>query len=508
MYRRKKTANNEIKKNISTETTVTDSVAGNTRIENVDACSETNTKEGKPQKVNAVLKSKVELHENKTKVHEGASGSSHKKYKTQKVLMDNIPEGSDSSVSEKVAEADAKVTAQRSKKSKMWSLIFLLINIAILAVVLAFQLSSDAGVLSFGDLIFLSGNNLWFLLAAFGTFLLLMFFRSLRYQVLLHQATKVSRPFLSYKVAAVGRYYECLTPLATGGQPFQIYYMTKRGVKGSTASSVPLAEFIYVQFAFVFTCTSVLIFSEVIAGGLDHVLYTIAVVSTIVNFTLMALLLFLSVSKKIGPRLTIGVLKLLTKMRIIKNYQATYRKVMRFVHDYQKTMRYYMSNIFTTLTMLAVSFLLIFLNAVIVFFVCCTFKGFDITLLPTIFLLMVLLDAIMCFVPWPGAGGVAEVSFQTLFAHSLVALPGGTIFWAMLLWRFFSYYIFLFQGGGVLVYDYFIGNKKIPRTIERVNEIARRKQLRQAEKEGKLVDAETINASEESAPIEKHADSN
>ena len=77
--------------------------------------------------------------------------------------------------------------------------------------------------------------------------------------------------------------------------------------------------------------------------------------------------------------------------------------------------------------------------------------------------------------PIPGGSGVAEISFSALFS---VLFEDGTLFWGMLFWRIMNYFVYLFQGLVVLVYDFAYGNKKnkisLKKYKEKENEILRR----------------------------------
>ena len=364
-----------------------------------------------------------------------------------------------------VIEAEEKTKKQKSKKSKILSLIFFIINIAIIAVIIITQSLKDDSMASIGDMFAVA--NFWYLLAALGAFALLMVTDTFRWWLLIFRSTKHSRPFLSYKTMALGKYYDNITPLATGGQPFQIYYMAKRGIKGSTASSIPFAIYIFNQLVAVGVSLSVLIFSKKIAGGLDPTVFTAAVIGVALNTTIMLFIFLLSISKKIGPTLTIWVLKLLHKMHIIKDYTALFRKVMRFVSEYQKTFRYFVSNFFITTTMLVSSFLNIVVKFIIPACVVCMFNNghFDWATYSAVFIWCTLIDSVLSYIPWPGAAGVAEISYVTMFAY--FSLSSGTVVWAMLIYRIFQYYIYLIQGLLVLSYDFLFGNKKIEKTNAR-----------------------------------------
>ena len=388
-------------------------------------------------------------------------------------------------VAEELAkEAEQKAKQQKSKKSKTLSLIFFIINIVIIVAAIAISASQEEGMVSISKMFEVA--NLWYLLFAFLAFGLLMCFEALRYYILIWKSTKHSRPFLSYKVAAIGRYYDNITPLATGGQPMQIYYLKKRGVKASTASTMPFAIYIFNQLLSFIISISVLIFSEKIAGGLSTGVYTAAVVGICINTLIMFFVFTLSFSKKVGPVVTIWILKLLHKMHIIKDYTSLYRKVMRFVSEYQKTFRYFVSNIVNFVMMTGSSLLVIGTKYLIPTFVVCMFnkEGFTFETYSAVFIWCVLIEAVLSYIPWPGAGGVAEVTYTTMFAY--FALSSGTTLWAMLIYRLFQYYAFLIQGFAVITYDFVIGNKKIEKNNQRLKQIDEERRKKKLEKLNKM----------------------
>ena len=69
----------------------------------------------------------------------------------------------------------------------------------------------------------------------------------------------------------------------------------------------------------------------------------------------------------------------------------------------------------------------------------------------------ILVELATKYIPIPGGTGVAEISFSALFAS---LFNDGTLFWAMLFWRIMNYFIYLFQGLIILLYDFAYGNKK------------------------------------------------
>ena len=51
-----------------------------------------------------------------------------------------------------------------------------------------------------------------------------------------------------------------------------------------------------------------------------------------------------------------------------------------------------------------------------------------------------------------------EITFTIIFSN--IGGLGGETFWALLLWRFATYYFYLLQGIVIIVYDTVYGNKK------------------------------------------------
>ena len=50
-----------------------------------------------------------------------------------------------------------------------------------------------------------------------------------------------------------------------------------------------------------------------------------------------------------------------------------------------------------------------------------------------------------------------EITFSALFSSYFT---GGRLFWAVLLWRFMTYYLYIFIGITIQAYDVFYGNRK------------------------------------------------
>lgn len=353
-------------------------------------------------------------------------------------------------------EAEQTIAKHKSKKSKIVNLIFFLVNIGVVVGILTYQLLNQE-VMDISTL--LTSNLNWgFLVLAFVAFALNIFFDSLRTNRLVKKASGRSRPFLSYKVVALGRFYDAITPMSTGGEPFQIIYLKTHGLSASASISAPMGRYVLSQLTGVLMSTIAMIVAastDVISGV--NLISIAFYVGYSLNLFITLLTIFLSVSKAVGKKIVVGILKFLHKIKIVKNYEKQYNKVLKTVNDYQTTMQEFAKN--------KGSFVLLFLESIaqylvqytIPFFIACAFLGFRTDVLLELAIGNIMIDVAAGFIPLPGGTGMSELSFTALFASLFTE---GTLFWAMLIWRFMSYYIYLLQGLALTIYDYFVGNKK------------------------------------------------
>lgn len=362
-----------------------------------------------------------------------------------------INEVEEKNTEEKLGEAHNEIVKQKSKKKTITNALMFGLNIIIVVAILVSQiLSSEITPLSWNWL------KLQYVPIILIAFALVMFLETFRVTLLLKQSTKKSRPAICYKMIAIGRYWDCITPMSTGGQPFQIFYLNKRGVDAGTAISIPLARYVIFQLAW----TAVSIFATIYSAKnfTEANLVSVAsYVGFIINLVMIVGVLILSWSKKIGKLLVVKGIRLLQKMKIVKNYEKVYDKVMTTVNGFQTTMASYTKKMGTFLLMLLLQLLQFIINFSIPFLIYLLLGGNDLSMYLPITVYTLLIELASGFIPTPGGTGMSEVAFTIAFAS---LYPNGTVFWGLLLWRFMNYYIYIVQGFVVLMYDYIRGNKK------------------------------------------------
>ena len=211
------------------------------------------------------------------------------------------------------------ITFSRPPKAKRWlNWLFLAINLAVISVIFAYQSHTD-GVVDFATF-FRTQNGLMLLGIALGLFFLMMLVEVCKIALLVKRTTGKWNWKLSYKISALGRYYDCLTPFSSGGQPFQIYQLHKNGLSMEAATGIPMGKFVYYLIGVCAVSIGLLVFNGILGTNLNSYVVLAAFIGIGVDLLLLALLLSFAFSKKNALRLVLKIIGVLTKLRLIKNY--------------------------------------------------------------------------------------------------------------------------------------------------------------------------------------------
>ncbi len=355
-------------------------------------------------------------------------------------------------VEAKIEESNKEVNEfqNKDKKKKIKNILFFIFNIVLVAAILMWNIFTTE---DFEPFKFKEINLVYFLIAM--VFLAgIMIVDVISVHRMIYRKTLRSRWALSYKSLSILRYYDAVTPLSSGGQAFMVTYLTGRDVPGSTSLSIPIAKLLFQQVSWLIVTFVCLIIS--FTNGMTTLVSAASIIGFILSFLMVVVILFFSLSRKLGTKIVSWGLRVLVKLHILKDYDKYYGKVVRFVEDYQNIMKEYSKAKFAIIYQLILHLARFVLLFSIPFFICCIFKGFDGSKFGEFFVYTALIDLASSFIPLPGGTGMNEITFTALFKGYL----GGKTFWALLLWRFCSYYFYLLQGLGVLTYDTLFGNRK------------------------------------------------
>ncbi|MBQ7500823.1 MAG: flippase-like domain-containing protein [Clostridia bacterium] len=304
----------------------------------------------------------------------------------------------------------------------------------------------EFGPASTAERVPISSINLNYLLLALAAFVLAMAAESAKYYFMIFDVTGGKKlPWLAYKVAIYGKYYDNITPFGSGGQPFQIYHLQKTGIPLGDAAALPIAGFTSSQIAFVILALTMFIAN----GGVTKMVgFRIAAYAGLLFYLFVPLTLILFAIFPNGTsRMIEFVIKIGWKIKIVKNVSKTVDKIKSTLIEYRAGMVRILSKKKTFARVLLLSFIYQIGILSIPFFVIIAFGGsvnwFD------VFTMTLLVYASVTVVPTPGNAGAAEGAFYTLFQ----TLSQANLFWAMLVWRFFVFYLVIIVGFATSSYE-------------------------------------------------------
>lgn len=334
-----------------------------------------------------------------------------------------------------------KKSGKKSPKKIILTILFILINVAVIAITGFNEFGNSENAAKLSEVTF----NFWWLLPAFACFAIAMFIEISKYTLMMRKSfdiKKVGGRLKARKIARrtyfIGRYYDNITPAAIGGQPFQIYFMNKSGLPGGYSTTIPIICMITGQIGFMIIAVLAFLFGSATISN-AALIATACFGLLFYAFWPIAVLIATFLPKATAELITVGV-KFLAKLHIVKDREKAIKKAEDGVNEYATCVKSILKTRGLFLRTIILSVVFHILISSIPFFVITAFGG-NVDFLAC-FVTTVAVTSAVYFVPTPGNAGAAEGTFYFVFS----SLGGGCVFWAMLTWRFFSYYVYIILG--------------------------------------------------------------
>lgn len=275
----------------------------------------------------------------------------------------------------------------------------------------------------------------------------------------------------------VGFYFSGITPSATGGQPMQLYYMHRRGISVPDATlSLLLANIAYQIVIMAYGLIMLALRFRFVQSAVRGMTVLIIFGYVVAGLVLLALF-FVMFSKGFARRVIHGGIRLLSRLRIVKDADRTTASADKQIDDYtqgarviRQRPRLFAEVLLATVAQVTCSYL-------VPFFI---YKSFGLTGANVVDLIAVqaILFIAVSYLPLPGAVGASEKGFVSMFS---MFFPAATIVPAMLLSRGISFYVLLLVSGVVTAVVHLRTPKEAPQK-EAVDDAA--KQISERAKTG------------------------
>ena len=251
----------------------------------------------------------------------------------------------------------------------------------------------------------------------------------------------------------IGFFYSNITPGASGGQPMQVNSMRKAGVPVGNGTSAVTIRLIFNQLMIsVLSLTFWLFNRDFVNQQLGGAVW-FARVGWVINFAVVPLVLLAAFQRSLIRKLAFGLVGLLSRLHLVRDVESTQQRIASILDTYHSAIHDLLTSpgqilfqcLCSTLSLLALTGSIVFV-----------YYAFGLSGTPWYHVLTIslLLFVSASYTPLPGASGAQEGGFMYYFNG---IFPGGTKGLALLIWRFFTYYLFLFVGVFIVLLE------KIPR---------------------------------------------
>ncbi|WP_163655076.1 lysylphosphatidylglycerol synthase transmembrane domain-containing protein [Listeria sp. PSOL-1] len=289
--------------------------------------------------------------------------------------------------------------------------------------------------------------NLWWILIAF----ICMAFSWIFEAIVLHNTVKPSKPdqhfFSSFRITMGGQFFNMITPMQTGGQPAQLFMLTRQGMDAGAASSVLLIKFIIYQAMIVINFIVVLIFGfHYLMTDVIQVKFLV-ITGFLVHSAVIVGLIFVAKSQRVTTKIVhflfIPIAWVIKKERSNRMKQLIDEKIASFHVEIERISKdrkiIFKASFYTTLQL--------WIYFTIPYFILIGIGVHDVSLYMAItFHAFIMMFATV--MPTPGGSGGAEYTFTLLLTGFMSSVK---LLTALLIWRIITYYSCIIFGGIALM---------------------------------------------------------
>ena len=324
-----------------------------------------------------------------------------------------------------------------SKLNKKFNIVILIV---VTLLVLYFSLKDN-----FKEVINQIANmNKWYLLVAFTLLLIFYLFKSLS---MYSFCKKMNRDFKfreSIQLILRTQFFNAVTPFATGGQPYQIYYLKKCGIDYASSTGIVLQNFIVYQIALVLLGLVALFVNQIfdLFEG-SKLLARLIALGFIINTVVIVIMFMVAFSKKMNKRIIGFGINLLTKLKIVKNKEEKLKEWDTNINNFYASAKKLLDDKKTFIGNIVFNFFALCTHYMIPLFILYAMGEFNAVNVGISIVASAYVMIIGSFVPIPGGTGGLEYGFVTFFGNFIT---GSKLSALMLVWRFITYYFSMILG--------------------------------------------------------------
>ncbi|SHH95676.1 lysylphosphatidylglycerol synthase transmembrane domain-containing protein [Sporanaerobacter acetigenes] len=260
----------------------------------------------------------------------------------------------------------------------------------------------------------------------------------------------------SLKIAIIGQYYSAITPFSTGGQPVQVYLMSKEDISVPKGSLILFNKFIIYQMAVTFYSLVMFMLKLSFIFSKAKAALPFVIVGFVLNLLVLVGIILLFYRPEWIKPIVLYVYKFLNKMKIMKDIDKYVNRLDTAMEEYMQSVQKIKENRKNAVLLLILNIIELTFYFSITYFVYLALGLSEATFIDIIAIQSLVYMA-ASYIPTPGTAGASEGGYYLLFKP---LFSPGLIVYALLLWRAISYYFRIIFTGIVTLVDYIVRKRK------------------------------------------------
>lgn len=297
--------------------------------------------------------------------------------------------------------------------------------------------------------------DLKWLFIAFLLALAYLFFQACSCHMITKEYSKKIKFKDIFSLTIITQFFNGITPFSSGGQPMEVYYLNKLGIKPTCGTNIILQKFILYQMA--------LVTHGIIAIALNYkfhffaevpILRQLTLIGFIINSLVAVILLFISFSTKFNNFVIKLAISLLSKLKVVKNKEKTIETWEKRLSEFHSSAELLKNKKSLFIKGYLYNFVGLLAFYLVPLFVIYSVGNFNINFIEAVSASAYVL-IIGAFVPIPGGSGGIEYGFMQFFGNFV---HGPVLSASLLIWRFITYYLPMIFGA--ITISFFKGGER------------------------------------------------
>ena len=283
-----------------------------------------------------------------------------------------------------------------------------------------------------------------YLLFAFILLFMFFIFKSLSMYLFCKKINKDFKFSQGFQVVLRTQFFNAVTPFATGGQPYQIYYLKKCNIDYASSTGIVLENFIVYQIALVLLGLIALFTNSIFnLFGNSNLLTKLIALGFIINTAVIVIMFLVAFSKKMNKKLISLGINILTKLKLVKNKEEKLKDWDNNINNFHNSAKELLNDKKIFVGNIVFNFLALCLLYTIPLFVLYAMGEFNVMNIGVVIVSSAYVMLIGSFVPIPGGSGGLEFGFVTFYSNFIT---GSKLSALLLVWRFITYYFSMILG--------------------------------------------------------------